>query len=128
MTTAETMTRMLQLDQIDGALPEGEYRARKDELRELAGDADWRLTVSRDPFEVAFDEPLVQSVARIAGETDPVGVSFWADSGLIASAGIPTVLYGPIGEGAHAEVEWVDLDSVEYVRDVVLETAVEWCK
>jgi len=55
------------------------------------------------------------------------GVSFWADSGLIAAAGIPTVLYGPIGEGAHADVEWVDLDSLERVRDVVLRTAVEWC-
>ena len=86
-----------------------------------------RLTVSREPFEVAADDAFVQLVGRIAGETDPVGVSFWADSGLIAAAGIPTVLYGPIGEGAHAEVEWVDLDSLERVRDVVLGTAVEWC-
>jgi acetylornithine deacetylase len=98
------------------------------ELRELAGEADLRLTVSREPFEVAADDAFVQLVGRIAGEADPVGVSFWADSGLIAEAGIPTVLYGPIGEGAHAEVEWVDLDSLERVRDVVLRTAVEWCQ
>jgi acetylornithine deacetylase len=97
------------------------------ELRGLAGEADFRLTVSREPFEVAGDDVFVQLVGRIAEETDRVGVSFWADSGLIASAGIPTVLYGPIGEGAHAEVEWVDLDSLERVRDVVLRTAVEWC-
>jgi acetylornithine deacetylase len=97
------------------------------ELRELAGDADLRLTVSREPFEVAGDDDFVQLVGRIAEETDPVGVSFWADSGLIAAAGIPTVLYGPIGDGAHAAVEWVDLASLERVRDVVLRTAVEWC-
>jgi acetylornithine deacetylase len=97
------------------------------ELRELPGDAAVRLTVSREPFEVAADDAFVQLVGRIAGETDPVGVSFWADSGLIAAAGIPTVLYGPIGQGAHAEVEWVDVDSLERVRDVVLGTAVEWC-
>ena len=30
------------------------------------------------------------------------------------------MLYGPIGEGAHADVEWVDLASLERVRDVVL--------
>ena len=97
------------------------------ELRALAGEADLRLTVSREPFEAAGDDPFVQLVGRIAEDTDPVGLSFWADSGLIAAAGIPTVLYGPIGDGAHAEVEWVDLDSLERVRDVVLSTAVEWC-
>jgi acetylornithine deacetylase len=97
------------------------------ELRELAGDADVRLTVSREPFEVAADDPFVQLVGRVAGATDPVGVSFWADSGLIAGAGIPTVLFGPIGDGAHAVDEWVDLASVERVRDVVLGSAVEWC-
>jgi acetylornithine deacetylase len=97
------------------------------ELRELAGEAESRLTVSREPFEASPDDPFVRLVGDIAGESGPVGVSFWADSGLIGAAGIPTVLYGPIGEGAHAQVEWVDLDSVERVRDVVLRTAVEWC-
>ena len=97
------------------------------ELRELAGEGDLRLTVSRVPFEVATDEPFVQLVSQASGDDEPVGVSFWADSGLIAAAGIPTVLYGPIGDGAHADVEWVDLASVQRVRDVVLRTAVEWC-
>ncbi len=96
------------------------------ELRELAASADVRLTVSREPFEMPRDDPFVQLVGRVAGEPEPVGVSFWADSGLIA-AKIPTVLYGPIGDGAHADVEWVDLDSLERVRDVVLATAAEWC-
>jgi acetylornithine deacetylase len=54
-------------------------------------------------------------------------VPFWTDAALIAAAGIPTVLYGPAGEGAHAAIEWVDLASLERVRDVVLRTAVEWC-
>jgi acetylornithine deacetylase/succinyl-diaminopimelate desuccinylase-like protein len=97
------------------------------ELLGIARDAELRLMVSREPFEAPPEDQFVQLVARIAGETEPVGVSFWADSGLIAAAGIPTVLYGPVGEGAHADVEWVDLASVERVRDVVLETAVEWC-
>jgi acetylornithine deacetylase len=97
------------------------------ELRGIAGEAELRLTVSREPFEAPQTDPFVQLVARLTGESEAVGVSFWADSGLIAAAGIPTVLYGPIGEGAHADVEWVDLASVERVRDVALATAVEWC-
>jgi acetylornithine deacetylase len=99
------------------------------QLREAVGDAGaFRLGISREPFETAPGDPFVQLVAETSGESEPVGVSFWADSGLIAAAGIPTVLYGPIGEGAHAEVEWVDLDSVERVRDVALGVAVEWCR
>jgi acetylornithine deacetylase len=98
------------------------------QLREAIGNGgDFRLGISREPFETAWDDPFVQLVARASGEKEPGGVSYWADSGLIAAAGIPTVLYGPIGEGAHAEVEWVDLDSVERVRDVVLAVANEWC-
>jgi acetylornithine deacetylase len=108
-------------------IPEETIEQVEGELRELAGDAVLRLTVSREPFEVAADDAFVRLVGRVADATDPVGVSFWADSGLIVAAGIPTVLYGPIGEGAHAEVEWVDVDSLERVRDVVLGTAVEWC-
>jgi acetylornithine deacetylase len=33
------------------------------------------------------------------------------DSAFLAAAGIPTVVFGPDGDGAHADVEWVDLPS-----------------
>jgi acetylornithine deacetylase len=97
------------------------------ELRSVAGEAELRPTVSRDPFEIAPDHPFVELVSRVSASAEPVGASYWADSGLIASAGIPVVLYGPLGEGAHADVEWVDLSSLERVRDVVLQVAAEWC-
>jgi acetylornithine deacetylase len=97
------------------------------ELRALAGDAELRMLVTRESFEIASDHELVEVVRRCAGEPKTVGVSFWADSGLIAAAGIPTVLFGPIGAGAHAVEEWVDLDSVERVRDGCLAVASEWC-
>ena len=97
------------------------------ELGTIAGDADVRMGVTRDPFEIDAGHELVQLVRRCAGDAETVGVSFWADSALTAGAGIPTVLYGPAGEGAHAVEEWVDLASVERVRDVCLAVAVEWC-
>jgi acetylornithine deacetylase len=34
---------------------------------------------------------------------------YWADSAFLSAAGIPTVLSGPDGDGAHAAVEWVSL-------------------
>lgn len=97
------------------------------ELRLVGGDAAFRLGVHRDPFESPSGHPFVELATRVAGASEPAGVPFWTDAALIAAAGIPTVLYGPAGDGAHAAVEWVDLASLERVRDVVLQTAAAWC-
>jgi acetylornithine deacetylase len=97
------------------------------ELRALAGDAALRIIASRDPLAGHPDEPFAQLVARVANAGDFVGALFWTDAALIAAAGIPTVLFGPAGEGAHAEVEWVELASLERLQDVVLRVAAEWC-
>ena len=37
------------------------------------------------------------------------------DSALLQAAGVETVVFGATGAGAHAEVEWVDLESVDEV-------------
>ena len=99
------------------------------EVRELLGDipGTTRLGISRPPFELPSDAPFVDVVRRSAGNPEVVGVPFWADSGLLGAAGIPTVLYGPRGEGLHAEVEWVDIASVERCADVYLAVAAEVC-
>ncbi len=97
------------------------------ELRGIAGAAALRIGVCREPFESPRDHSFVELVGRAAGTGEQVGVPFWTDAALIAAAGVPTVLYGPAGEGAHAAVEWVDLASLQRVHDVVLQTAVEWC-
>jgi acetylornithine deacetylase len=104
----------------------------------IAGDGDQdftahvRVLASREPFEVAEDAELVRVVRGCAeqvlgGEPPLVGVSFWADSALLAEAGIPTVLFGPRGEGAHAEVEWVDVASLEQCLEVYAAVAAEFC-
>ena len=67
------------------------------------------------------------AVAVLGAEPELVGVSFWADSALLAAAGIPTVLFGPRGEGAHAEVEWVDVASLERCVEIYVGVAAELC-
>jgi acetylornithine deacetylase len=94
--------------------------------------AEVRVLASRSPFEIPQAEPLVQAVRRCVGavvgrEPDVVGVPFWADSALLADAGIPTVLFGPSGEGAHAEVEWVDVADLERCVEIYLGVASELC-
>jgi acetylornithine deacetylase len=97
------------------------------ELRGVAGEASFRRIAARDPYEAPVEHPFVELALRTAGRQEPVGAPFWTDAALIAAAGIPTILCGPAGEGAHAEEEWVDLASLDRLRKVVLELAGEWC-
>jgi acetylornithine deacetylase len=99
------------------------------ELEGLLGELDGEIRVglAREPFETAEDEPIAQLVRRLAGDPEVVGVPFWADSALLSAAGVPTVLFGPAGEGAHAVVEWVDLASLERCAEVYTAVAAELC-
>lgn len=85
------------------------------------------MPFDRDAYELSPDDPFVRLVRRHAGEPELVGMPFWADSGLIAAAGIPTVLYGPGGEGLHETEEWVDLADLEHCLGVYLGIADELC-
>ena len=115
-------------------LAESELRAILDEAGENdpAFSGEVRVLASRAPFEVADNDELVTTVRTCASavlgrEPEVVGVSFWADSALLADAGIPTVLFGPRGEGAHAEVEWVEVASLEQCVEVYAAVAAELC-
>jgi acetylornithine deacetylase/succinyl-diaminopimelate desuccinylase-like protein len=52
----------------------------------------------------------------------------WMDSALLAAAGIPTVIFGPGGAGAHAIVEWSDLTQVEQCAKILTAVAEDFCQ
>ena len=86
----------------------------------------------RDPFEVHEDEYIVQLVrnqARGVLGSEPAMTSGtgWMDAALLAAAGIPTVVFGPGGAGAHAVVEWADLEQVELCAEILLKVIEEFC-
>jgi acetylornithine deacetylase len=99
------------------------------EILELIGDerATARVLLERPPSEVAADHPLTHAVAQAAGDPLLIGVAYWMDMALLNAAGIPAVAYGPAGEGAHADVEWVDVASVEKCVQVYLRAAELLC-
>ena len=91
-----------------------------------------RATFDRPPFEVAETEPIVEVVRAAvcaAQGRDPalVGHFAWMDSAVLAAAGIPTVVFGPGGGGAHAVVEWVELRGVERCTEVLVAAAAAFC-
>jgi acetylornithine deacetylase len=111
----------------DGPAVEGEVAALLEECRRADPEltARSRTLLVREPFEIAETEPIVaaarEASAEVLGSPAPLyGASYWADSAFIAAAGIPTVLFGPSGEGAHAVEEWVSIpDTVAVARTLV---------
>jgi acetylornithine deacetylase len=49
------------------------------------------------------------------------------DSALTSEAGIETMVFGPGGTGAHADEEYVEVDSMIDCAAVLAGTAREWC-
>ncbi len=99
-------------------------------------DPTFRATVRpafwREPFVIDADAPIVQSLERaltnhLGGEAIHTGQTFWTDAAILADAGIDTVLIGPKGYGLHSAEEWVDLQSVSDLAEVLAQTALDYC-
>ncbi len=103
------------------------------QILDTAFHASIRRGIDRSPLETPEDSAIaraVQSAAtKVLGHPAPLaGVHFWSDAALLSDAGIPSLLFGPSGAGAHAAEEWVDLASVEACTQVYLEAAKEFCQ
>lgn len=91
-----------------------------------------RRGVHREPMETDPNSALVQSVRehsqRIVGQVpEIVGAPYWTDAATLSQAGIPAILFGPSGTGAHAVEEWVDLRSVAQSAHIYLAIARQFC-
>jgi acetylornithine deacetylase len=101
-----------------------------------AADNTFRATVERlferPPFEVDEDAPIItvldDAMTNVLGEKRPhVGATFWTDAAIFAAAGMETVLLGPVGEGLHSAVEWVDIQSLNDLAAVLAKACVNYC-
>ncbi|MCB8984645.1 MAG: ArgE/DapE family deacylase [Ardenticatenaceae bacterium] len=105
--------------------------------RLAAADPAFRATVrpffDRDPFEVSADAAIVQALEQagtaVLGQPPAhTGATFWTDAALLAGAGIDTVLIGPVGAGLHSDEEWVEVQSVLELAQILAETAVAFSR
>jgi acetylornithine deacetylase len=86
----------------------------------------------RPHFEIAKTEAIVAGLEKayrqiVDKEPQYMGFSAWLDSAILAQAGIPTVIFGPGGEGLHAATEYVDFDSVVKTAEVLAELILDFC-
>jgi acetylornithine deacetylase len=105
-------------------------------LGKLAGEdpdfkAAYKLVFEREPLETSSDSLILTSIVnqsrRLKGQGKVTGFSGWTDAALLNAAGIPALVFGPVGEGLHGAVEWVDLASVQSCYEIVLAVAEDFC-
>ncbi|HKG53389.1 MAG TPA: M20/M25/M40 family metallo-hydrolase, partial [Anaerolineales bacterium] len=91
-----------------------------------------RRGIDRSPLETSEEAEIVKviqaaSINVLNHPSQIAGVQFWTDAAVLSAAGIPSVLFGPSGSGAHAVEEWVDLASVKACAEIYLTTAMNFC-
>jgi acetylornithine deacetylase len=104
-------------------------------VRLNGADPDFNASVevdfTRPGYELDRNSPVVQTLSAAyqkVTQTRPIfsGMSAWLDSAILGRAGIPTVIYGPRGEGAHAAIEYVELSSVFRCAEVIAQAVSDW--
>ena len=85
------------------------------------------VQLNREPFRAEGHEALWEAMDEAALEVlgthlEAAGLNAWADSGLTQLAGIPTVMFGPLGGNFHAPDEWVSIPEVAASAKIVAET------
>jgi acetylornithine deacetylase/succinyl-diaminopimelate desuccinylase family protein len=95
-------------------------------------EAKQEMVCFRQPFEITTDRKIVKTLdqaCRIVMNRKPAvtGATFWMDASFLAAGGIPTVVFGPSGEGLHAAIEYVDFQSVVTTANVLIQTILDFC-
>ncbi|GAA3623199.1 ArgE/DapE family deacylase [Lentzea roselyniae] len=109
---------------------ENELRKILDHLTATVPDFRATLTrgLARDPFEADPDAEIVRTLIAGLGEPPVIRAEpFWTDCALLDRAGIPCLLFGVDGAGAHAATEYVDLASLDRLTDVLTRTITGFC-
>ena len=91
-----------------------------------------KVLLERASSELETDHAVSAAVDAAAAKTmgrkpETIGVAYWMDMALLNAAGTPTVAFGPSGEGEHADVEWVDVASLETCVQVYMRAAELLC-
>ena len=91
-----------------------------------------RRGLDRSALETREDAEIVQTLqaasVKVLNQPLPIsGVPYWTDAAILSAAGIPSVLFGHSGSGAHAVEEWVDLASVRTCAEIYLAAAMSFC-
>ncbi len=116
------------------AMVKQEFRTMLEGIKASDSSFQYSLTMGleRVPHEVSESEEIVQTLLKNASQilekTPKIrGETFWTDCAALSSVGIPSFLFGAVGAGAHSANEWVDLNSVVQLEEILFQTIQEFC-
>lgn len=117
-----------------GDTVEAELIAILDGLSASVPDFRYRLErgLERPPFEADPSHPVVTTLSKhataILNHPPAVrGEPFWTDCALMQAAGIPVLMFGADGGGAHAATEWTTIESVHTLTAILEATVADFC-
>ena len=92
-----------------------------------------KALLTREPSEISPETGIARTLSQVSTEVlghrpAQIGMPYWMDTALLSAAGIETVTMGPIGAGAHARVEWVDIQSLIDLAEILVHTTVNYCQ
>jgi acetylornithine deacetylase len=81
------------------------------------------LRLVRGEYGIDPEHELVRALQaaheEVTGQSlEPVGWKVVADGAVFSAAGIPTIYHGPVGSGAHADVEYIEVAELERAASV----------
>lgn len=89
--------------------------------------AEAEVVFARRPHEVPAEHGLVRQMRAAADGAEVCGLSFWADSAVLAEAGIPSILFGPGGAGLHSLEEYVNTSDVLRCEEALTKLVRSFC-
>jgi acetylornithine deacetylase len=100
------------------------------ERPDFRGEVDVKL--EREPFRAGGHERLWAALdgatrAVLDRPLEPVGMNAWADAAIMQAAGIPTILFGPLGGNFHAPDEWASIGEIVQAAAILERAIKDFC-
>jgi acetylornithine deacetylase len=116
--------RTLPGEAADAALQESQAVLDRLRREDWEFEASTRLMFGRGAYEIdpanTLPAMLVGAATSVGCQPRRVGMTFWSDAAILGAAGIPSVLFGPGGEGLHSPGEYVRVEDVRLCRDALV--------
>lgn len=93
---------------------------------------DLKVTFDRPPFVIEPDHLFAALVGDVVSQSlgskaEFIQETLWTDYALLATHGVPVLLWGPRGDGLHGKEEWADVASIERVAKALSLLASRFC-
>jgi acetylornithine deacetylase len=124
--------RTLPDEAADAALQESQSVLERLRREDWEFEATTRLMFGRGAYEIdpaqTLPAMLMGAATSVGCRPRRVGMTFWSDAAILGAAGIPSVLFGPGGEGLHSPGEYVRVEDVRLCREALVALAREFLR